>query len=136
MKTRFKNKSENTELKIAWTPLIDMVFILLLFFAVTTTWASKEAGMNMELPNAGSGTQQNNSQIIYVDELGRIYINNQDTPLSISDFLNELNRFEKDQPWEIRANKNVPYEKVIIVLDNLRKEKYMNVILAVEPNRN
>tara|TARA_Y100000590_G_scaffold401143_1_gene485797 strand:- start:333 stop:743 length:411 start_codon:yes stop_codon:yes gene_type:complete len=136
LKTRFKNKSENTELKIAWTPLIDMVFILLLFFAVTTTWASKEAGMNMELPNAGSGTQQNNSQIIYVDELGRIYINNQDTPLSISDFLNELNRFEKDQPWEIRANKNVPYEKVIIVLDNLRKEKYMNVILAVEPNRN
>ncbi|MBT01944.1 hypothetical protein CL643_02400 [bacterium] len=136
MKTRFKNKSENTELKIAWTPLIDMVFILLLFFAVTTTWASKEAGMNMELPNAGSGTQQNNNQIIYVDELGRIYINNQDTPLSISDFLNELNRFEKDQPWEIRANKNVPYEKVIIVLDNLRKEKYMNVILAVEPNRN
>ena len=136
MKTRFKNKSENTELKIAWTPLIDMVFILLLFFAVTTTWASKEAGMNMELPNAGSGTQQNNNQIIYVDELGRIYINNQDTPLSISDFLNELNRFEKNQPWEIRANKNVPYEKVIIVLDNLRKEKYMNVILAVEPNRN
>ncbi len=136
MKTRFKNTSENTELKIAWTPLIDMVFILLLFFAVTTTWASKEAGMNMELPNAGSGTQQNNNQIIYVDELGRIYINNQDTPLSISDFLNELNRFEKDQPWEIRANKNVPYEKVIIVLDNLRKEKYMNVILAVEPNRN
>ncbi len=136
MKTRFKNKSENTELKIAWTPLIDMVFILLLFFAVTTTWASKEAGMNMELPNAGSGTQQNNNQIIYVDELGRIYINNQDTPLSISDFLNELNRFEKDPPWEIRANKNVPYEKVIIVLDNLRKEKYMNVILAVEPNRN
>tara|TARA_A100001037_G_scaffold306621_1_gene353370 strand:+ start:13502 stop:13912 length:411 start_codon:yes stop_codon:yes gene_type:complete len=136
LKTRFKNKSENTELKIAWTPLIDMVFILLLFFAVTTTWASKEAGMNMELPNAGSGTQQNNNQIIYVDELGRIYINNQDTPLSISDFLNELNRFEKDQPWEIRANKNVPYEKVIIVLDNLRKEKYMNVILAVEPNRN
>tara|TARA_Y100000814_G_scaffold93734_1_gene64537 strand:- start:110 stop:520 length:411 start_codon:yes stop_codon:yes gene_type:complete len=136
LKTRFKNKSENTELKIAWTPLIDMVFILLLFFAVTTTWASKEAGMNMELPNAGSGTQQNNNQIIYVDELGRIYINNQDTPLSIADFLNELNRFEKDQPWEIRASKNVPYEKVIIVLDNLRKEKYMNVILAVEPNRN
>tara|TARA_B100000530_G_C15913959_1_gene470507 strand:+ start:924 stop:1334 length:411 start_codon:yes stop_codon:yes gene_type:complete len=136
LKTRFKNKSENTELKIAWTPLIDMVFILLLFFAVTTTWASKEAGMNMELPNAGSGTQQNNNQIIYVDELGRIYINNQDTPLSIADFLNELNRFEKDQPWEIRANKDVPYEKVIIVLDNLRKEKYMNVILAVEPNRN
>ena len=92
--------------------------------------------MNMELPNAGSGTQQNNNQIIYVDELGRIYINNQDTPLSIADFLNELNRFEKDQPWEIRANKDVPYEKVIIVLDNLRKEKYMNVILAVEPNRN
>jgi len=136
LKNRFKNKSDNTELKIAWTPLIDMVFILLLFFAVTTTWASKEAGMNMELPNAGSGTQQNNTQIIYIDDLGRIYINEQETPLSIADFLNELNRFEKDQPWEIRADKKVSYEKVVQVLDHLRKEKYMNVILAVEPNRN
>ena len=74
-------------------------------------------------------------QLIYIDDLGRIYINEQETPLSIADFLNELNRFDKDQPWEIRADKKVSYEKVVQVLDHLRKEKYMNVILAVEPNR-
>ena len=51
---KFRNASDESDADINLTPLIDVVFLLLIFFMVTTTF-SREAEIKLKLPEADSG---------------------------------------------------------------------------------
>ena len=53
---RFSSHSDEGDADINLTPLIDVVFLLLIFFMVTTTF-SREAEIKLELPEADSGEE-------------------------------------------------------------------------------
>lgn len=80
---RFRNNSqeEDTRAEINMSPLIDMVFLLLIFFMVTTVFV-QETGVDVKKPQAATAeTLAKNSILVAVTNDGRIVYGGQDIPL-------------------------------------------------------
>ncbi len=76
-----KKDREPEESPIDMTPMLDIVFIMLIFFIVTATFV-KEAGQEVEKPEALTAVQQERvSILIAVTEDSGIWINREDTDL-------------------------------------------------------
>lgn len=114
------------------TPLIDAVFNLLIFFAVTMTVASSSASMKVNLPKARTTIQQNANIVISLSRDGRIEIN--DNEVTWDQMRNRLVEAGMDRPATaviVRADKNVIYDVVVRVLDEVRGAGLGNLSLAV-----
>ena len=102
------------------SPLIDVVFILLIFFMVSTTFV-KDAAIDIERPSSKSGQQANAEALrILLDQGGNVYID--DSPVKpwmvqsrVRDFLRDSN----DGAVLIVADKRVLAEKLIEVVDQM-----------------
>ncbi len=117
-----KNLSEEVDVNL--TPLIDVVFLLLIFFMVTTTF-DKDAKINISLPttqNASAATLKKPMEIIidakgkyFVD--GREVLNNKPETLfrAMSQALTE--RGEKSPPLIISADAVTNYQTVVTAMD-------------------
>ncbi len=71
-----RNRGATKELNIA--PLIDMVFILLIFFIVTTSFV-KEAGIDVSRPTAATAVSKETATIlIAIDEENRVFMDNRE----------------------------------------------------------
>jgi biopolymer transport protein ExbD len=70
---RHRKKREETEINIK--PMLDVVFIMLIFFIVTTSFV-KETGVDVNRPSAESATKKDRGNIlIAIRENGEIWIN-------------------------------------------------------------
>lgn len=117
-----KNMSDDVEVNL--TPLIDVVFLLLIFFMVTTTF-DKDAKININLPtttNALSSSAKMSMEVIidgngkfFVD--GREVLNNKPETLfrAMTQALNE--RGEKTPPLVISADASTNYQAVVTAMD-------------------
>ena len=73
MKRQFKQDNKTEQVDINMSPLIDCVFLLLIFFIVTTVFV-KNTGIDIKKPQAASAKSlQNNSIMISISRDGRIY---------------------------------------------------------------
>lgn len=99
----YRKERKAPEMNIA--PLVDMVFLLLIFFLVTTTF-SRETGVNVRKPKARTAQALSRESILVaVTKEGTIHIDNRRVDLEM------LNRFIKDK---VREN---PESPVIIIAD-------------------
>ncbi|MGK0271510.1 MAG: biopolymer transport protein ExbD [Cocleimonas sp.] len=117
-------KNISDEVDVNLTPLIDVVFLLLIFFMVTTTF-DKDAKININLPttqNAAAAPLKKPMEIIidakgkyFVD--GREVLNNKPETLfrAMSQALNE--RGEKSPPLIISADAATNYQTVVTAMD-------------------
>jgi len=117
-------KNISDEVDVNLTPLIDVVFLLLIFFMVTTTF-DKDAKININLPttqNAAAAPLKMPMEVIidaqgkyFVD--GREVINNKPETLfrAMSQALNE--RGEKTPPLIISADAGTNYQTVVTAMD-------------------
>lgn len=117
-------KNISDEVDVNLTPLIDVVFLLLIFFMVTTTF-DKDAKININLPttqNAAAAPLKLPMEVIidaqgkyFVD--GREVINNKPETLfrAMSQALNE--RGEKTPPLIISADAGTNYQTVVTAMD-------------------
>ena len=122
-------KSQSTELNMA--PLIDMVFILLIFFLVTTSFV-KEAGVEVLRPKASTAEQQEKTNmIVAVTREGSIHIENQ--MVDIRSVRSVMERFRHENPMGnvvITADKDSLFGVSIEVLDKVREAGIENVVVA------
>lgn len=110
------------------TPLIDVVFLLLIFFMVTTTF-KRESEINITLPEASEETVKSEIEIIEVsiDKQGQLFVNDQalvnSQRATIREALNEaMVDQKKDQPpLVINADAEVTHQTVIKVMDVARQ---------------
>ena len=73
---RLKGADDKIELNIS--PLIDMVFILLIFFIVTTVFVEEE-GLDVQKPQpGGSATEESNMIVFLINNNGRVFFEGQD----------------------------------------------------------
>ena len=102
-------------------PLIDVLFLLLIFFMVSTTFLSAPA-IKLELPEAAhSETVRQTPLVINIDETGRIYLN--DEPMEIPLLAEALRRKLQDDPEKsvsFKIDSRVPHGRVVEVLDVLK----------------
>lgn len=104
------------------TPLIDVVFLLLIFFMVSTTF-DREAQILVELPEAtGEEAQHEQKELdITIDASGIFYINHQEV---INTQIETLKRAiqkavgdDKDLPVIINADARTPHQSVMTAMD-------------------
>lgn len=122
MKFRRNRQRENVDINLA--SLIDVVFVLLLFFVVTTTF-TRETQLRVELPEASSAEQapadQGKLVEISISAEGVYSVNNHLLPKSDLDTLTEA--IEKESggditlPLAISADGKAPHQAVITAMD-------------------
>lgn len=112
------------------TPLIDIVFILLIFFIVSSVFKKEELALNLELPSANAKELEVEIKQLTV-ELSTNSLAYLGKEISFKDFDLELsNTVKKDKPVIVRIDKDVKYERVVKVLDILQKYSFDNLSLV------
>jgi biopolymer transport protein ExbD len=120
---KFRRKPrENVEINLA--SLIDVVFILLLFFVVTTTF-TRETQLKVDLPEAASGTPPEQTELkqleVLIDAQGGYALNGQ--ALLKSDLSGLMAALQKESagdnslPLIISADAKTPHQAVITAMD-------------------
>ncbi|WP_460121899.1 ExbD/TolR family protein [Pseudomonas sp. S2_C03] len=121
MKFRRKQR-ENVDINLA--SLIDVVFILLLFFVVTTTF-TRETQLRVELPQAVTGASADDEQAKHLDLTinaeGVFALNNQILPKSdlatLIDALQKESGGDTNLPLSISADGKTQHQSVITAMD-------------------
>ena len=110
------------EIDLNLTPLIDVVFLLLIFFMVSTTF-EKTSKLKIDLPEASSqATPQPDKKIVIgIDTKGRYYINDRqlvNTQLkTLKIALLKIAGDNKDIPIVLRADAKTPHQSVVTAMD-------------------
>ncbi|MDF1840822.1 MAG: biopolymer transporter ExbD [Rubripirellula sp.] len=117
-----KIKRSTVASTLSLTPLIDVVFLLLIFFLVTSEFEDEERRLNIVLPTATSAvpmTSQPKEVVVDIDQQGDLYLNGQQSNLqelekwlSIAVANNPTN-----QSVVIRADRATAFQPVVSVMD-------------------
>ena len=108
------------------TPLIDVVFLLLIFFLVATRFAEEDRKLDVILPSASEAMpmiSEPNQLIINIDEAGNYFVENSLLTLDELERVLEVAAVNNPlrQAVNIRADKRVPFDSVVQVLDLCKK---------------
>jgi biopolymer transport protein ExbD len=131
------NPPEEVDLNI--TPLIDVVFLLLIFFMVSTTF-DHESEVNITLPQASKEIAQAKPDAINVaiDAHSRIFINKNELVNSqistIKEALYDIAADLEDAPIIISADEETPYQVVIRTMDAARQLGLVKITFATRIN--
>ena len=133
-------KKQDEALDVNITPLIDVVFLLLIFFMIATTF-KKDAQIEIDLPKAtGQQVKKQGFEVeISIDSLGRYFVNNRrlrdnkiDTlKLAIKQTVGD----NKNPHIIINSDKDTTYQSVMTAMDAVRQSGMNKFSLTVkQPN--
>ncbi len=116
-------RQRREEININLTPLIDVVFLLLIFFMISTTF-TREAHLTISLPEAsaeGEAQQQTGSIDVVVGAEGQYTINGESLvssdALTLRRALLKLTGEARDVPFIITADAQAAHQSVVTVMD-------------------
>lgn len=131
---KFKRQTPE-ELELNLTPLIDVVFLLLIFFMVSTTF-QKESEISLQLPRASEDARVDNTDKleIVINAAGQFYVNDQELlkndVTSLQRALRELSGGDRDMPLSIRADAQTPHQSVVTAMDAAAKLGMLRLSIA------
>lgn len=130
-------KIRKQEVTINLTPLIDVVFLLLIFFMVTTSF-TRETQIQLELPKADVEKMQSDPEImeISIDKEGRMFLNGKSLVNSqietLKNVMTPILANNKDIPVVISADANTPYQSVVTAMDATSQLGITNLKMATQ----
>jgi biopolymer transport protein ExbD len=120
------------------TPLIDIVFLLLIFFLVATRFAQEDRELPVQLPSAANAlpmTLEPNELIVNVDQSGTYIV--QGTAMDLAGVERVVRQAVADNPIQqvvvIRGDKNVPLQAAVTLMDLCAKLKVPSYKISTEP---
>lgn len=132
-------KQNNRDFSIDISPLVDVLFTLLIFFSLTSTFV-KESGIKVDLPEASSSTPMMSPEKyeITMNTDGKISLN--DIPVnSIAEAKEILSKFDSSMRLRyvmvIKADTATPHGKVTEVLDILKSMNFENIAVATRSKK-
>ena len=134
---KFKRQADE-EVSVNLTPLIDVVFLLLIFFMVSTTF-TKESHLEIELPEAvGEKSAADDSKQIelIISDKGDFSIN--DRPLvnnkedTIKKAIEKVSGGDKKLPFVITADAQTPHEFVVRAMDVAGKLGFVHLSITTQ----
>ena len=133
MELRGKRRGSRTVF-VNVTSFIDVLFVLLLFFMVSTTFVTQPA-MNLDLPKAvhSQGTRQPGI-IVYVDQNGVIHLN--DEPVDdalLEQSLQTRLADSEDKAVVLKADSRVSHGTVVHILDIIKGAGVAKLTIATQP---
>lgn len=112
------------------TPIIDVVFILLLFFIVSSVFKKDELALILDLPSSNAKEVEIKKQQVFI-EISKEKLAIRGIEVSFSSLEDNLKAIEdKHKSVIVRIDKKVEYERVIKVLDLLQKYDLTNLALV------
>lgn len=131
MKKRISQEMEEASVDI--TPMLDVVFIMLIFFIVTTSFV-KEAGIEINRPQASTSESKDSASIfIAISERGEIWIDNR--RVDVTSVRANVERLKAESPEGsvvIQADKYSQTGILVEVVDQVRSAGVENVFVASE----
>ena len=113
--------------------MTDIVFLLLIFFMLTSTLVSPNA-LKLLLPNSKSKTLEKQTISVSINKDLDFYINeNQVLENNLESELKEVLSNQKEPAIILHADKSVDIEHVVKVMDIAYRNKY-KIVLATKPN--
>lgn len=130
-----RRRKADTNLNIA--PLIDIVFLLLIFFVLSSHFISHK-GFKVKLPKAVSAQMQKNEQVtVFIDKEGGIYLN--DSEIEIGQLKNlirsELNK-TNSKTVAIKADEDVPLGLAVKVMDIAKEANADGLVISTKTANN
>jgi len=120
------------------TPLIDVVFLLLIFFMVSTTF-DKDARIKVELPQATTQderVEEDKALDIIIDAKGRYYVNQKEVinteAATLKRAIEKATGARRDLPVIITADAQATYQAVIRVMDVASQLGFVNMTFAAK----
>ena len=128
-----KIRVEEEEAAIDMTPMLDIVFIMLIFFIVTTVFV-KEAGIEVIKPGGSEAVMPKNANIfIAITEDGKVWMDKRE--IDIDSVRANLDRLMAEQPSDvliIQADENAEHGIVMQVMDQIKAAGIDQISVAVE----
>ena len=126
-------KRKRYEIQTPLTSLIDIVFLLLIYFLLTTNFMVDE-GIDIKLPQAKAAAPQTQQEItLYVDKEGRAFLMNKE--ISLDAMFKDLRKMignNKNTLIVIKADRGVILNKVVRVMDIAKAAGAGRLCLATE----
>ena len=125
---------DDEAIEVQMAPLIDCVFLLLIFFLVATTLKKVDRELPLELPDIAAAIdvqQPDEIRVISVNEAEAIYLDG--TPISLSLLQSELRGLARSTPdikIRLDIDQRAPFRGAMRVMDMLRFENLRNVSIT------
>lgn len=122
---------KNKKVILNMTSLIDVLFILIIFFAVSSTFL-EQPGIELELPTAESAESYTTQKVIlYIDKNNNLFLN--DRLISFNSVIEEIKKIGELSPENaivLKADKQVSHGIIIEIMDILRKNKIYKIVIS------
>lgn len=117
-------------------PMIDIVFLLLIFFIVTWQFTKSETELSVSVPTAKEGAEPNRQKgEISINILADGTIRIESVTLDLPQLLEKLASIAaqyKNQPVRIRGDGGVAYQRIVEVIDTCQKAGIWNISFATQ----
>jgi len=134
---QFKTSAPEDDPHVNLTPLIDVVFLLLIFFMISTTF-KRESELNVDLPKAAAQPTETKKESInlIIDRQGRFFVNRRMVVNSqVTTLMSALRKVigeRKDISLTISADAMTPHQYVITAMDAARQLGITKLSMATQ----
>jgi biopolymer transport protein ExbD len=128
-------REEEDNFALDMTPMIDVVFLLIIFFMVSTVFVDFTRKMDISLPTSKSSVLDESTKTLEVEMLKdkKIFLGGKPvTLLGLETTLTKMEFKDKKPSAVIRADKSLPYGDVIQVMGLLQKKGIPDISVAVK----
>ncbi len=137
---RFSSNTDDENVEIQMTPMIDCVFLLLIFFLVATVLKKIDNELKVDLPISAAAMKtptENEMLIISIDSEGKFHIGAAPVSLEmLHSKLKEVARENKDRRVRIDGDKKAPFQSLVHIMDLCKFEGLTNVGIHTHTPKN
>ena len=131
---RFRRNRSEDDMRVELTSMTDSIFLLLIFFMISTTFEVGNRQLDIQLPeaNAGESVQAVQRYVIEMGVPNTLLLDGQAVGLQeLSQRLTQESQAASGRSVTIRADKRLPYGDVIAVLDLVQQANIHDIAVAV-----
>ncbi len=137
---KLSSRANDSEPEINLTSLIDVIFVLIIFFVATTTF-NQRSTLKLQLPTAQASAKQDPGEplTVLVDSEGRYFIGENEVLKSDVNSLKEaivaVTGQDRSMPVVLRADARTPHQYVITAMDALGQLGFVKLSIATTPEK-
>lgn len=131
-------RKKREEPRVDLTPMVDVVFLLLIFFMISTTFV-ETPGISIKLPESSSQVVEKQPQEVkvYLSKEGEIYL--EKNRLSLEEFRSRIGSYQdkaRDMTFLLLADQDARHGRVVQLMDAAREAGFGKLAIATENSGN
>lgn len=127
-------KSRTTLAEINVTPLVDVMLVLLIIFMITAPMLQHELDVNLPVATGTPQLHEEDRVVLTVNKQGNIYLDKTAYTLdTLRPKLQALYQTRRNKDLFLRADADVPYGKVVQVMDEVKKAGIVKLGMITQP---